>query len=380
MASIQYDRSSDVLVVGAGIIGCATAYYLAKKGKTVTVLDREPNVGEGASSRNGGGVRQSGRDARELPLAMYAVEHLWPQLSDELGADVEYVKKGNLRLGKTEDHLKTLTRLATMSQGLGLDMKMIGPEEVRSINPYLSEEVIGASWCPTDGHANPMRATLAYYRAAKRLGVRFITGVRVERLVKAAGRLKGAETSVGFFAAPSVVVAAGMGSRAIAASVGIDVPMHGELIECLVTEAQPRMFDQMLGVATGDFYGHQTAHGSFVFGGSSGLEEANGAFGGRPCESITAPAECREILGYIPLLTDAKIVRTWAGWEDVCVDGVPVISAIDEVPGLVLACAFTGHGFGISPIVGTLLAELACDEKTTLDVSAFRYDRFKAYM
>lgn len=378
MAELLTETACDVVVIGSGVIGSACAYNLAKKGRKVTVLEREANVGEGASSRNGSGVRQSGRDARELPLAMYAVEHLWPQLSDELGADVEYVKKGNLRLGKTEEHLKTLTRLATMSQGLGLDMKMISAEEVREINPYLSDQVIGASWCPTDGHANPMRTTLAYYRAAKALGVRYITGCEVTALKKARGRIAKVETSAGTFSANDVVVAAGLGSRRLTASVGIDIPMHGELIECLVTEAMPEMFPQMLGVATGDFYGCQTNHGSFVFGGGSGLEPYNGTFGGRPTYSITAPAECRAIMGYIPRLADAKIVRTWAGWEDESADGVPVISKIDEVPGLTVACAFTGHGFGISPIVGLLLAEMVCDEETTLDVSAFRYDRFKA--
>ena len=81
---------------------------------------------------------------------------------------------------------------------------------------------------------------------------------------------------------------------------------------------------------------------------------------------------------YIPKLEHAKIVRTWAGYEDICSDGVPVISKIDEVPGLIVACAFTGHGFGIAPIVGTLLSELATDQETTLDLSALRYDRFKA--
>lgn len=383
MAGTTADISNtacDVIIIGGGVIGCATAYNLAKKGRKVCVLDREPNIGEGASSRNGGGVRQSGRDARELPLAMYAVENIWPGLSDELGADVEYVKRGNLRLGKSEEHLQTLRKLASMSQGLGLNMKMISAEEVREINPYLSDQVIGASWCPTDGHANPMRTTLAYYRAALKLGVRFITGIKVERLRKVRGRIGAVDTNVGTFTAQNVVVAAGLGSRALAASVGIDIPMTGSLIECLVTEAEPRMFDQMLGVATGDFYGHQTAHGSFVFGGSSGLEECNGAFGGRPTSSITAPAECRAIMGYIPRLADAKIVRTWAGWEDESADGVPVISNIDEVPGLTVACAFTGHGFGISPIVGLLLSELVCGEATTLDVSAFRYDRFKAWL
>ena len=104
--------TSDVIIIGAGIIGNACAYYLAKRGYHVIVLEKSDIIGDGGSSRNGGGVRQSGRDPRELPLAMYGIEHLWPTLSDELGYDVEYHKKGNLRLGKTEAHLKTLKKLA----------------------------------------------------------------------------------------------------------------------------------------------------------------------------------------------------------------------------------------------------------------------------
>lgn len=164
------DKTSDVIVVGAGIIGCATAYYLAKKGVSVTVLEADEVIGNGGSTRNGGGVRQSGRDPRELPLAMYAVKNLWPTLSEELDADVEYCQGGNLRLGKTERHLEILRGLRDKAVALGLDMRMIDGDEVRAINPYLSEEVIGASWCPTDGHANPLKATYAYCTAARRLG------------------------------------------------------------------------------------------------------------------------------------------------------------------------------------------------------------------
>ena len=94
-------QKSEVLIIGGGIIGCATAYYLTKKGVDVTVLEGSDFIGNGGSSRNGGGVRQSGRDPRELPMAMSGIRNLWPGLSEELGADVEYVQEGNLRLGKT---------------------------------------------------------------------------------------------------------------------------------------------------------------------------------------------------------------------------------------------------------------------------------------
>ena len=154
--------------------------------------------------------------------------------------------------------------------------------------------------------------------------------------------------------------------------------MRKELIEALVTEAEPKMFPQMLGTADADFYGHQTAHGSFVFGGASGMEDVNKDNGNSMVSSITAPCICRGIMKYIPRLADAKIVRTWAGYEDICTDGIPVISKVEEAPGLILACAFTGHGFGISPVVGKLLSQMAAGEETMLDLREFRYDRFKA--
>ena len=379
MSSVEETNTADVIVVGGGIIGCATAYNLAKKGSSVIVLEAQDIIGNGGSCRNGGGVRQSGRDPRELPLAMYAVKNLWPSLSEELDCDVEYRQAGNLRLGKTGHHLEILQGLTDRATALGLDVRMISGDEVREINPYLSDEVIGASWCPTDGHANPLRATMGFYRAARKLGARFYTGQPVVELRKVRGRLRRVVTATDAFEADRVVVAAGYASRKILNTVDIDVPVSEVLIECLVTEAEPPMFGQMLGTADADFYGHQTKHGSFVFGGASGYEDFNGCVdeGRISVSAMTAPAECRAILRWIPDLAHAKVVRTWAGYEDTCADGVPVLGKVEEVPGLVVACGFTGHGFGISPVVGQLLAEVARDEEPALDLSAFRYDRFK---
>lgn len=252
-------QQSEVLIIGGGVIGCATAYYLSKRGLSVTVIEKK-QIGEGGSSRNGGGVRQSGRDPRELPIAMYAVEHLWPSLSDELEMDVEYYKKGNLRLAKTDAHLKILQGLTDRATALGLDVRMIGADEVKAINPYLSDEVIGASWCPTDGHANPMLTTLAYYRKARRQGVRFITGESAQQIVKQKGRAVAVVTDYDTYYAERILVAAGFESNDLLASVGLFVPMNRILLEALVTEAQPKMFEQMLGTAEADFYGHQSTH------------------------------------------------------------------------------------------------------------------------
>jgi len=369
---------ADVVVIGSGVIGNAAAYYMAKKGLSVIVLEKSDSIGNGGSSRNGGGVRQSGRDKRELPLAIYGREHLWPNLSQELGMDVEYYQKGNLRLGKTDAHINVLENLTKNANNCGLDVSMISGEEARDICPYLSKEVIGASWCPTDGHANPMLTTLAYYKKARELGVRFITGEEVIEIRKIRGKARQVITPDNIYEGETILLAAGYDSRNIAGSLGIDIPMNKVLLEVLVTEAQPPMFYQMLGTAAADFYGHQSTHGSFVFGGSSGLEAVNKDNGTPTTSSLTASCICRGIMKYFPILSEAKIVRTWAGWIDDCIDHVPVISFVEEVPGLLLASAFTGHGFGISPTVGMLLAEMAAGEKTSLDVSAFRYDRFKA--
>lgn len=375
-------KTAEVVIIGSGINGCAAAYYLAKEGADVIVLEGSPYIGNGGSSRNGGGVRQSGRDTRELPYVMWGIQELWPTLSEELGADVEYYQEGNLRLGKTEAHLKTLQNLTNRAKAVGLDVRMISGDEAREINPYLSKEIIGASWCPTDGHANPLRTTLAFYRRARQLGARFYTGVTVTGIKKLHGQARQVLTADGdVFEGGRIIVAAGYASRAIVNTVGIDVPMQIKVGETLVTEAEPHMFWQMLGTAAADFYGHQTTHGSFIFGGSPGYDLYNHhddtTLTEPPSTSIHAPYLSRAIMGYFPVLADAKIVRTWGGWMDIASDLVPVISPVEEVPGLILACGFSGHGFGSGPAVGKLLSQIATDRPTTIDLSALRYNRFQ---
>lgn len=373
--------TADVIIIGGGVVGCAAAYYLAQKGvRDIAVLEADSSIGHGGSSRNGGGVRQSGRDKRELPYAMYAVNNMWPTLSEELGVDVEYYQMGNLRLGKTDVHMEKLKKLAANANSLGLDMRIIDGREVKEICPYLSDEIIGASWCPTDGHANPMLTTLAYYKRSTELGVRYYTEAKVKALRKQKGKIRQVILETGeIFEGDTVIVAAGYESRYILNTVGIDIPMTRYFEEALVTEMQPHMFDIMLGTADADFYGHQAKHGSFVFGSESGLEVATDM---SPEElktsALTLSAGCRAVIGYIPLLADAKIVRTWGGWLDMCYDDVPVISKIDEIPGLIAACGFTGHGFGTAPSVGLMLAQMTLGEETVVDLSALRYDRFKS--
>lgn len=369
-------KKADVVIVGGGIIGCSIAYNLAKAKVKVLVLEKD-EIGAGGSTANGGGVRQSARDLREMPLAMHAVKNLWPQLSEELGVDVEYHQQGNLRLGKTEAHMQVLERIVNQGKSAGLDLRIIDRDEVTKLCPYVSEEVIGASYCPTDGHANPMKTTLAFYKRARELGAVFISGESVQSLVVKKGKVTGVKTCLNEYESTVVILAAGLDSRPIARMVGIDLPMQKVLVEALITEAQPKMFPQMIGTAAADFYGHQTDHGSFVFGGMTGLEPFGSEESQPITRSITAPAVCRAILGYFPYLEQAKIIRTWSGFLDEMADHVPVLSMVEEVPGLILACGFSGHGYGIAPAVGQLMAEMVAHGQPSISLAAFRYDRFK---
>ncbi len=374
-------RVADTIIIGGGVVGCAAAYYLAKAGNSnVIVLEGTKSIGHGGSSRNGGGVRQSGRDVRELPYAMYGIKNLWPNLSEELGVDTEYTQKGNLRLGKTEEHLKKLNTLASNAQSVGLDVRMVDAKEVKEICPYLADDIIGASWCPTDGHANPLTTALGYYKRSLEMGVKYYTDAQVKELRKIKGKVRQVVLNDGtVFEGESIILAAGYESREIARTVGVDIPMTRLIDEALVTEMQPHMFDIMLGTAGGDFYGHQAHHGSFVFGSDSGYEVVTDMKDPSAMEtnSLTLSASCRAIMSYVPALKDAKIVRSWAGWLDNAFDGVPFISRVDEAPGLILACGFTGHGFGTAPAVGLMLSQMVAGEETVVDISALRYDRFK---
>lgn len=372
--------TAEVIIVGGGVVGNAAAYYLAKRGVEVIVLEGSDSIGHGGSSRNGGGVRQSGRDVRELPYAIYGIKNMWPTLSEELGVDVEYVRKGNLRLGLNEDHIKILEGLTANAQGLGLDVTMVSAEEVKDICPHLSDQVVGASWCPTDGHANPMKTTLAYFKRARELGVTFISGAKATAIKKIRGKARQVVVEDGtIFEGEHIILAAGYESRFVADSVGINIPMYPYFGSAIVTEAQPKMFDIMLGVATAEIYGHQCAHGSFVFGSGTGLEPTK-----KPdmddlrLMSLEGSANCRGIMKYVPKLKDAKIVRTWGGWMDMTPDGVPVISPVEEVPGLIIACGMCGHGFGTAPAVGYMLSQMVVGEKTVCDLTPLRYDRFKS--
>ena len=370
--------TADVVIVGGGVVGNAAAYYLAKKGQAVILLERH-EIGDGGSSRNGGGVRQSARDPKELPLAMYGVEHLWPTLSEELGVDTEYMKAGNIKFAKTQKHWDYYEGVIASNRAGGLEIEMLDQKQTRELCPYVADDVIGSCYCRSDGHANPLTTTLGFYKRGRELGVRHITGDTAVKVMTDKGRAIGIETAGGNrYYADKIILASGYETRELTDPLGIDIPMRKKLIECMVIEMQPEMVPMMMTLPEEHTwgYGHQTKHGSFVFGGSGFIDNFLRPDEGRTTQMTTIPRVARWLAEYIPVLENAKVLRSWSGFEDITPDSCCVISNVDEVPGLILGCGFSGHGFGISPVAGLLLSELACGEQTSIEISQLHYDRF----
>ena len=366
-------EKADAVIIGGGVMGCAIAYNLAKEGLKPVVIEKS-DIGGEASGSNGGGVRQSARHLKEMPLAIESIQ-LYGQLHEELGMDVEYVREGNLRLCTNDEELETMQKAVENQKAVGLELKMLDRKEVLEINPFVGEKVVGASFCPTDGHVNPFLVTYGYHNKAKSLGAQFFTQETVMDIGLQKGKIDRVVTDKQTIETNLIVDAAGVAGREIAKMVGLDFPMRPVFSEALITEPYPIMFKQMVGHAKGLFYGRQTAHGSFFWGGFVGTEQFIHREG-KPQFHFIGPAICRMVADFFPILKGINVIRMWSGLIAMMSDGLPVLGLTEEVPGLVFATGFSGHGFGLAPIIGRLISQLIMDCRTSLPISDFCYSRF----
>ncbi len=217
--------------------------------------------------------------------------------------------------------------------------------------------------------------TYGFFLKAKSLGARFHTHEEAREIRLQKGRVTAVITDKNTFETDLVVDAAGIAGRKVANMVGLDFPMRPLFSEALITEPYPPLFKQMVGHAKGLFYGRQTVHGPFFWGGFVGTEQFIYREG-KPLFHFIGPAISQLVIDFFPVLRQLHVIRMWSGLIAQMSDGIPVLGLAEEVPGFVMATGFSGHGFGLAPVIGRLISELIMDCSTSIPISDFCYGRF----
>lgn len=371
---------SDVVVIGAGITGLSSAYELARRGLAVTILEAR-RVGAMGSGWTLGGVRQSGRHLAELPLAQAAVAR-WSGLEAELGAPTGYARGGNLRFARTPDEVEAIRRLVEEQSARGLDVSFLPDlDAVRAIAPAIGPQVLAASFCPTDGAAEPDMACAAYAAAARRAGATLREGATATAIVERGGRVVGVATEHGgAISCSRAVIACGLDAPRLLEPFGVELPLTAKRVCVLRTAPGPALFDQVFGVANADCAGRQEIDGRLRV--TTGIGDWQGDPARWTRESLAPSvaetvALIERVSALLPALGGFAFDQVWGGLIDMTPDGLPTIDAVGP-QGLVVAAGFSGHGFGIGPAVGTIVRDLALGEAPEFDLVPFRAGRFPA--
>lgn len=362
---------TDIAIIGGGIVGCAAAYFLAKKGYQPLVIEKDPGVGLQASGRNGGGVRQHGRKAI-LPLAIESVK-LWGTLKQELGADLEYYRTGNLKIAMDEATMESCERDLAYEHDHGLgEVRMLTAAECREMVPGINGPVLGGKFCPTDGIANPMLPTPAFARAGAKLGVKFLMNTAVTGLLRQGSRVCGVKTSGEEIEAQVVINAAGPWAAALNAEAGCPTVIGPGRSQLLITERLRQIPIKCWVTLSGFGYIRPTCSNNLVIG-SAGTRNDDYRYNLNYHQSAIQSVLLSR---YLPWFKDIQIIRGCAGITEYTPDSQPYIGALPGVPGMVVAAGFNGEGFCPGPMVGKILAEMISGEEPAVSLEPFRPDRF----
>ena len=373
-------NSPDVVIVGAGITGCATAFELSKSGLKVQVIEKY-KPGAMASGWTLAGVRQSGRHSAEIPLAKYSVEK-WPKLAEILGGNTGYTQNGNLRLARTNEEEKTIKELVRDQEKQGLEIQYLSDiKDIHEIAPFLSNQILSASFCPSDGHAEPLKTLGSYKAAAERNGVTFFSQEEVQKINLEKNQIRSLTTSKRIISTQKCILANGIHSNSLLRKLGIKIPLDVTIVTVIQTEAVKRMLLPVIGVANADLAMRQELNGCFRI--TSGaqkwdgkLEEKNNMpFAVTNLEKLYGTL--KRSMEVIPKLSQCSMKSFWGGLLDLTPDALPVIDKIEEYDGLILASGFSGHGFGIGPAIGGILSDLAMEKKPRLPIDSFSLYRFQ---
>ena len=412
---------ADVVVIGGGIIGVSTALALARRGVSVVLCEKGQIAGE-QSSRNWGWVRRMGRDRRELPLAVEALR-LWDGLDEVVRGETGFRKSGILYSCASDAEMATREQWLELARPYQLDTRLLSAGETAALLPGTTRRFKGSLYTASDGRAEPQKAAPAIAEGARHLGARVLQQCAVRGVETAAGRVSGVVTERGPIACSAVVLAGGAWSRLFAGSLGLRLPQLKVLSSVLRTSpvdgpeaalwahgyAFRKRLDGGYTVADGHASIHPLVPDSFTLlrdflpalrheWGSLRLR-ANGRFLAEwraprrwaldapspfeavrtldpdPLPHITTGALHR-LKADFPVFARARVEQHWAGLIDVTPDAVPVISGVDTLPGFFIGTGFSGHGFGIGPGAGHLLADLVTGERPIVDPHDFRLSRF----
>ena len=415
----------DVAVIGAGIIGAATSWFLAQRGAKVALIEKGRVAGE-QSSRNWGWVRQQGRDRDELPIMMES-NRIWRSLAKYTGEkDLTFTGAGLVYLAENQQGLDRFEAWHDVAKEHQLDTRMLSPEEAREAAPGVEGRWIGGMLTPSDGRAEPSVAVPALARAAKRLGVSITENCAVRTVDIQNGSVRGVHTESGPVRADRVVLAGGAWSTYFARNVGIDLPQL--IVRSSVGRTHPvpdrglpnisapglamnRRADGGYTVTTGDVVEHYLCARSFRdlskflpllkksarelklrpkppagYPGAWGTKTRWSAEEVTPFERTRVlnppPSDevrrrlAKRLLERAPWLDEAGVAEMWAGMIDVTPDAVPYICEVPSPTGLFVGTGMSGHGFGIGPGAGRVLADLVLGRPTGFDLSRFRFERF----
>jgi glycine/D-amino acid oxidase-like deaminating enzyme len=415
---------TSVVVIGGGIAGISTALFLAQKGIPVVVCEKG-QVGAEQSGRNWGWTRVMGRDEREIPLGMEALRQ-WRRMDEVVGAATGFTQCGIAYLCETDAARASHEAWLEKARPYQVESRMISAEEVKALYPGLAVPTKGAMYTPTDGRAEPQKAVPAITTAVRRLGGIVLQNCAVRGVETKGGRISGVVTEKGAIACDSVVLAGGAWSRLFAGNAGIDLPQLKVLGSVFRTEPVP---DGPQGSVGGlPFSIRRRADGGYnIARRNNSLSEITpdsfrllGQFlpsyrkswrevklrlrlGGRFREEWRMPRRWKldevtpfeqvrildpepdnrgleraegELAALFPAFKGMKVAETWAGLMDVTPDAVPVIGPVDSLPGFFISTGFSGHGFGIGPGAGRLMADLVAGDAPVVDPAPFRFGRF----
>lgn len=412
----------DVVVIGGGIVGTSTALELSERGLKVALCEKG-GIAHEQSSRNWGWVRISRRDPREVPLMNEALR-LWKGMDERIGRATGYTRAGIVFVCGDERELADHDRWRRHLEPYQYRSRMLSRQELDEMAPGGELKGVGALFTPEDGRAEPQMAAPAIAEAARERGAAVLTGCAVRTIETAGGAVSGVVTERGPIACSAVVLAGGMWSGLFAGNLGLELPQLGVVSHVLRTEPveggpERAVWTDRFAIRKRADGGHTISRGSgntvdivpnsFRYArkylsafrmqhrdlhfrlGSRFLHEARRKRRWGPDERTPfeeervidpAPSErmtrslLQEVGEAFPALRKARVAQSWAGCIDVTPDAIPVISGVETIPGLFLGTGFSGHGFGIGPGAGLLLADLVTNAAPCVDPTPFRFSRF----